>query len=154
MDIKGWSNLIYRYYFEKGSRERVLLHISMQDLLDFAKDDVVDICKDKCASSFNDEDLIKDFVHKFWICPSGNKSLKDLERKINQITALAKMEGNFVLLLSILAILIMPFCENDELELHGNDYYGHLLPFLQSHRFADKVILQTFWPTLNWTRSG
>ena len=154
MDIKGWSNLIYRYYFEKGSRERVLLHISMQDLLDFAKDEDVEIYKDKCASSFNDEDLIKDFVHKFWICPSGNKSLKDLERKINQITALAKMEGNFVLLLSILAILIMPFCENDELELHGNDYYGHLLPFLQSHRFADKVILQTFWPTLNWTRSG
>ncbi len=144
MDIKGWSNLIYRYYFEKGSRERVILHISMQDLLDFAKDEDVEIYKDKCASSFNDEDLIKDFVHKFWICPSGNKSLKDLERKINQITALAKVEGNFVLLLSILAILIMPFCENDELELHGNDYYGHLLPFLQSHRFADKVNSSNF----------
>lgn len=139
MDIKGWSELIYRYYFARESRDRVILHISRQALIDYAKDEDLEIYKGRKASSLSDDDLFKDFVHKFWISPGGNKDLKDLERKINQITKSAKDEGDFVLLLSILAVVIMPFCENDELELHGNDYYGHLLPFLHTYHFVDKA---------------
>ena len=30
----------------------------------------------------------------------------------------------------------MPICENDELELHGRDYYGHLYKFLISNGFV------------------
>ena len=134
------------------------MHISMQDLIDFAKDEDVEIYKDRRASSFSDEDLFKDFVHKFWISSAGNKDLRDLERRINQITAQARNESNTVLLLSILAVLIMPFCENDERELHGNDYYGHLLPFLYSHHFVDKasytnllanIKLDEIWDSVN-----
>ena len=32
----------------------------------------------------------------------------------------------------------MPICENDDIELHGNNYYGHLLPFLKANRFVNK----------------
>ncbi len=158
MDIKAWSNLIFGYYFERESRDRVVLHISRQGLIDFAKDKDVEIFKGRRASSFSDEELFKDFVHKFWIGPSGNKDLKDLEKKINQIVKQAKDEGSYVLLLAVLAVIIMPYCENDERELHGNDYYGHLLPFLYSHHFVDKAYssnllanigLDSIWIMLN-----
>ncbi len=139
MDIKSWSNLIFRYYFERESIERIILHISMQDLIDFAKEENVEIYKDRFASSLTDKEIFRDFVHKFWIGPGGNKDIKDLETKINQIASLAKREACYTLFLPILSVLIMPICENDELKLHGNNYYGHLFPFLLSNHFIDKI---------------
>ena len=62
--------------------------------------------------------------------------MKDLQKKINHIANLAINEKDYVVLLSIVALLIMPICENDELELHGRDYYGHLYKFLISNGFV------------------
>ena len=138
MNITSWSNLIYKYYFERNVGDRVILHISMQDLIDYAKDENAEIANGRLANTFNDDFIRNDFVRKFWISSDGNNSLKDLQKKINQIVEQAINEDNYVILLSIIAILIMPICENDDLELHGNDYYGHLLPFLHANRFINK----------------
>lgn len=158
MNIKGWSDLIYKYYFERGARERVVLHISMQDLVDFAKEEDVEVVNGRRASSYDDEDLFKNFVQRFWSGPSGNARMKDLANKINQLSAKAREEGDYKILLSILAILIMPICENDTLELHGNNYYGHLRPFLKTHGFVDteeqydllaNISLDVLWRLVN-----
>ncbi|MBP5528215.1 MAG: hypothetical protein J6X79_07190 [Bacteroidales bacterium] len=138
MNIISWSKLIYRYYFEKNVGDRVILHISMQDLIDYAKDENAEIANGRLANTFSDDFIRDDFVRKFWISSDGNNSLKDLQIKINQIKEQAQKEDNCVILLSIVAVLIMPICENDDLELHGNDYYGHLRPFLYSNRFINK----------------
>lgn len=138
MNLKNWSNLIYKYYFERNVSDRTILHISMQDLIDFAKEENVEIAKGKYAESFDNDFIRADFVRKFWIGPDGNNSLNDLQKKINQIVEMAIKDDDCVILLSVIAILIMPICENDDLELHGNDYYGHLLPFLRKNRFINK----------------
>ena len=85
MDLKAWSNLIYKYYFERNLGERVILHISMQDLIDFAKDEDVEIANGKNASLFDDSFIRNDFARKFWINKDGNKNLGDLQKKVNQI---------------------------------------------------------------------
>lgn len=164
MDIKGWGQLLFRYYFEKKTKERVILHISRQDLIDFVKDEDVEVYKGRCASSFDDDALFNDYVHKFWISQFGNKDIKDLEKKINQIIAQARKEEDYVLLLPVLALLIMPICENDERVLHGNAYYGHLLPFLSTYRLVDKttstnflanIRLDEIWGLLNqWAKNN
>lgn len=136
MDIKAWSNLIYKYYFERNLSERVSLHISMQDLIDFAKDENAEIANGKYASDFDDQFIRNDFSRKFWINQEGNKNLGELQKKINQIAYQAISEENYYVLLSILSVLIMPICENDEIELHGRDYYGHLFPFLHNNNFV------------------
>lgn len=136
MDLKAWSNLIYKYYFERNLGERVILHISMQDLIDFAKDEDVEIANGKNASLFDDSFIRNDFARKFWINQDGNKNLGDLQKKVNQIVYQAINEDNIYVLLSIIAVLIMPICENDEIELHGRDYYGHLFPFLHKNNFV------------------
>lgn len=136
MDLKAWSNLIYKYYFERNLGERVILHISMQDLIDFAKDEDVEIANGKNASLFDDSFIRNDFARKFWINQDGNKNLGDLQKKVNQIVYQAINEDNIYVLLSIIAFLIMPICENDEIELHGRDYYGHLFPFLHNNNFV------------------
>ena len=137
MDIKAWSNLIYKYYFRRVFRERVILHISMQDLIDFAKDENVEIAKGKYATSLDDTFIRNDFVHKFWNSMDGNRNLGELQIKINQIANLAIQEKEYIVLLSIVALLIMPICENDELELHGREYYGHLFQFLITNNFVN-----------------
>src|SRR5574344_1058313 len=101
MNIKSWSNLIYKYYFERELGDRVVLHISMQDLIDFAKDLDVEIAKGRGATSFDDAFICNDFVRKFWYTPDGNKDLNDLQKKINQISNLAINEKDYVVLLSI-----------------------------------------------------
>lgn len=136
MNIIDWSHLIYKYYFERNFSERVILHISMQDLIDYAKDENVEIANGKCASAFEDSFIRNDFSRKFWINPEGNKNLGDLQKKINQMASQAINEENYFVLLSIIAVLIMPICENDEIELHGRDYYGHLFPFLHNNNFV------------------
>ena len=165
MDLKSWSDLIYRYYFERSLRDRVILHISMSDLIDFVKDEDVEFDNGEKASSCNDSFIINDFVRNFWISPDGNEDLRDLENRINQIVAQAVGDNNHEILLSVLAILIMPICENDDLELHGNNYYGHLLPFLFTHRFINnevtsqdgffaKIKLDRIWNYVNqWAES-
>ena len=137
MNITNWSNLIYRYYFERNVGDRVILHISMQDLIDYAKDENAEIANGEFANTVSDDIIRNDFVRKFWIGPDGNNCLKDLQKKINQIVGQAIKENNYVILLSVIAFLIMPICENDDLELHGNDYYGHLRPFLYANRFIN-----------------
>ena len=136
MNIKAWSNLIYKYYFDRNLSERVILHISMQDLIDYAKDEDVEIANGRYASTLDDSFIRNDFVRKFWINQDGNQNLGDLQKKINQIANQAISEENYIVLLSVIAILIMPICENDEIELHGRDYYGHLFPFLLSNDFV------------------
>lgn len=139
MDIHCWSKLIYKYYFERNVVDNVILHISMQDIIDFAKDENVEIANDKPANAFDDDFICNDFVRIFWIDKEGNENLNDLQKRINEIVSLAIKNEEYEILLVILAVLIMPICENDEIELHGNNYYGHLLPFLYSHRFINKA---------------
>ena len=136
MDIKAWSNLLYKYYFERNLSDRVFLHISMQDLVDFAKDEDVEIAKDRYARSFDDDFIRRDFVRKFWTSKDGNKDINDFLCRIKAIVKEAISEENYIVLLPIIAVLIMPICENDEIELHGRDYYGHLFPFLRHNDFV------------------
>lgn len=170
MDIKAWSNLIYKYYFERNLSDRVILHISMQDLIDFAKDEDVEIANGRYASTFDDSFIRNDFVRKFWINQDGNKNLGDLQKKISQIASQAIDGENYFVLLSVIAILIMPICENDEIELHGRDYYGHLFPFLlnndfikakednngrRGRNFLGKIHLDSIWQHLDmWAKDN
>lgn len=137
MNLASWSNLIYSYYFDRNVGDRVILHITMQDLIDYAKDENAEIANGRLANTFSDDFIRNDFVRKFWISLDGNNSLRDLQKKINQIEEQAIKDNNYVILLPIIAFLIMPICENDDLELHGNDYYGHLRPFLYANRFIN-----------------
>lgn len=166
MNYTAWSELIYKYYFERHSDARVVLHITLQDLVDFAKEENVEIAKGRYASEFKDDFIKRDFVCKFWInikdrCPS----IEDFKEKLLALKHMAKEEHNYKYLLPIIAILIMPICENDALELHGNDYYGHLLPFLFSNGFINKkanndgnllqdIALDEIWNCINkWAES-
>lgn len=143
MDLNSWSKLILKYYNERTIGDRVLLHITLQDLVDFAKDEDVEIANGKFASSFDDSLIRKDFVRKFWNTQDGNLTINDLQTKIKRITRQAILERDYTILLCVLAFLVMPICENDDIELHGRDYYGHLFPFLIKNRFinnkGDKV---------------
>ena len=121
----------------------------MQDLIDFAKEQEAEIANERPASSFNDVFIRNDFVHKFWINQNGNNTLRDLQIRIIDLTNKAISDGNFEILLSILAVLIMPICENDDLELHGRDYYGHFFPFLINNNFVKGSIKDTE----NWSRN-
>ena len=140
MTYESWNNLIFNYYFKKNTTTRVMFHITMQDLVDFAKEENVEIDKDKFASEFSDEFVRKDFVRQFWKDrKTENENIDDLQNKIIELQKQAVASNNYKNLLAIVAILIMPICENDEIELHGNNYYGHLMPFLESNHFVNRV---------------
>lgn len=139
MTYDAWNDLIYKYYFRNTSESKVIFHITLQDLIDFAKDENVEIAKDKFASEFSDEFIRTDFVSKFWIdIKTGNRNIDDLQNRIVILKEQVVASKNYKNLLAIVAVLIMPICENDDLELHGNNYYGHLLPFLKINRFVNK----------------
>lgn len=139
MNYDSWNDLIYKYYFENKSDTKVIFHITLQDLIDFAKEENVEIAKDKFAAEFPDEFIRTDFVSKFWIdIKTGNDNIDDLQSKIINLKDQAVASRKYKNLLAIVAVLIMPICENDDIELHGNNYYGHLLPFLKSNRFVSK----------------
>lgn len=139
MTYDAWNDLIYKYYFRNTSESKVIFHITLQDLIDFAKDENVEIAKDKFASEFSDEFIRTDFVSKFWIdIKTGNRNIDDLQNRIVKLKEQVVASKNYKNLLAIVAVLIMPICENDDLELHGNNYYGHLLPFLKINRFVNK----------------
>lgn len=133
MDYIAWSKLISKYYFRRGVN-RVMLHITMQDLIDFAKEENVEIIPEKLATDCTDDDIKKDFVRQFWSTPFGNATIEYLQKKLLDIIDSSSCNKNYLAFLPIVALLIMPICENDDLELHGNDYYGHLLPFLYKHQ--------------------
>lgn len=139
MTYDAWNDLIYKYYFRNTSESKVIFHITLQDLIDFAKDENVEIAKDKFAAEFSDEFIRTDFVSKFWIdIKTGNRNIDDLQNRIVKLKEQVVASKNYKNLLAIVAVLIMPICENDDLELHGNNYYGHLLPFLKTNRFINK----------------
>lgn len=166
MNYASWSELIYKYYFGNNSGTRVMFHITLQDLVDFAKEENVEIANRRYASEFNDDFIRRDFVSKFWSIPKdGNNDIKDFEKKILNLKKTAIEKRNYKELLTIVAVLIMPICENDELELHGNDYYGHLLPFLYVNKFIkskenktrdllNTIRLDEIWNVINkWAAS-
>ena len=139
MTYDSWNDLIFKYYFRNTSESKVIFHITLQDLIDFAKEENVEIAKDKFATEFPDEFIRRDFVSKFWIdLKTGNGNIDDLQSKIIRLKEQAVSSNNYKNLLAIVAVLIMPICENDDLELHGNNYYGHLLPFLKANQFVNK----------------
>ena len=139
MTYDSWNDLIFKYYFRNTSESKVIFHITLQDLIDFAKEENVEIAKDKFATEFSDEFIRTDFVSKFWIdIKTGNGTIDDLQSKIIRLREQAVASNNYKNLLAIVAVLIMPICENDDIELHGNNYYGHLLPFLKANRFVNK----------------
>lgn len=139
MTYEAWNDLIFKYYFRNISESKVIFHITLQDLVDFAKEENVEIAKDRFAAEFSDEFIRTDFVSKFWIdIKTGNGNIDDLQSKIIRLKEQAVTSNNYKNLLAIVAVLIMPICENDDLELHGNNYYGHLMPFLKANRFVNK----------------
>ncbi|MCQ2337628.1 MAG: hypothetical protein MJ001_01705 [Paludibacteraceae bacterium] len=139
MTYDAWNDLIFKYYFRNTSESKVIFHITLQDLVDFAKEENVEIAKNKFAEESPDDFIRMDFVSKFWIdIKTGNGNIDDLQNKIIRLKEQAVASNNYKNLLAIVAILIMPICENDDLELHGNNYYGHLLPFLKANRFVNK----------------
>ena len=139
MTYESWNDLIFKYYFRNTRESKVIFHITLQDLVEFAKEKNVEIAMGRFAAEFSDEFIRKDFVSKFWIdIKTGNRDIDDLQSKIIRLKEYAVTSNNYKNLLAIVAILIMPICENDDLELHGNNYYGHLLPFLKTNRFVNK----------------
>ena len=136
MTLQKWSELLFDYYCKRNNGARVVLHITFQDLIDYANEVDVEIANGKNASSFKEEFVRKDFVRKFWRDKvNGNDNLEDFQQKIKQIVDDAIATKNYIVLLPVLALLIMPICENDELELHGKNYYGHLYNFLVNNNF-------------------
>ena len=139
MTYDSWNDLICKYYFGNTSESKVIFHITFKDLIEFAKEENVEIARNKFATEFSDEFIRADFVSKFWIdIKTGNRDIDDLQCKIIRLKEQAVASNNYKNLLAIVAILIMPICENDDLELHGNNYYGHLLPFLKANRFVNR----------------
>ena len=112
--------------------------ITMQDLVDLAKEQIVMIANNRYASNCEDAFIEADFVHKFWRDQNGNPAITDLQGRISQLSDQCFRENNLQALLPIVALLIMPICENDNLDLHGNNYYDHLNPFLYQHHFVDR----------------
>lgn len=139
MTYDSWNDLIYRYYFRDTNESKVMFHITLQDLIDFAKEENVEIAKDRFATEFSDEFIRTDFVSKFWVdIKTGNGNIGDLQCQIIRLKEQAVASNNYKNLLAIVAVLIMPICENDDLKLHGNNYYDHLMLFLKTNRFVNK----------------
>ena len=166
MNYKAWSELIYKYYFKRHADTRVVLHITLQDLVDFAKEENVEIANVRYAADLEDRFIRNDFVKKFWLKPTNpSQEINDFKAKLLDLKKLARDEQNYKYLLPIVAVLIMPICENDGQELHGNDYYGHLLPFLYSNEFITQraqnnnsllqdIALDEIWDCINnWAES-
>ena len=164
MDYASWNDLIYKYYFESNSDSKVMLHITMQDLIDFAKEENVEIAKGRYASEYGDELIKKDFVRKFWTPQSVEvPDFKTFEGNIKDLKKNAIQKQNYKNLLAIVAMLIMPICEDDNLDLSANAYYEHLSTFLCKYGFINQkddrvetllkqIRLEEIWEWINkWT---
>ena len=83
MTYDSWNDLICKYYFRNTSESKVIFHITLQDLVEFVKEENVEIAKDRFAAEFSDEFIRTDFVSKFWIdIKTGNRNIDDLQDKI------------------------------------------------------------------------
>lgn len=166
MNYQAWNELIYKYYFGEQADTRVLFHINMQGLIDFAKIENVEIANGRTAFEFTDDFIKRDFVKKFWNnFPNGNSTIDDFESKLISLKDQCINGNDPKSLLAIVAVLIMPVCENDGLQLHGNAYYGHLQSFLYRHGFINRPVqnvggllntirLDVIWTYINeWAKS-
>ena len=138
MTLQTWSELLYEYYFKPENSTRVMLHITMQDLINFAKYKDAEIVQGRKASEYNYEIVKNDFVKKFWLKSNEiNRDITDLINKINKLKKNFIVNKDYKSLLAIAALFIMPICENDDLVMHGNEYYGHLRNFLTTNLFVE-----------------
>ena len=55
MTYDSWNDLICKYYFRNTSESKVIFHITLQDLVEFVKEENVEIAKDRFAAEFSDE---------------------------------------------------------------------------------------------------
>ena len=55
MTYDSWNDLIFMYYFRNTSESKVIFHITLQDLIDFAKEENVEIAKNKFADELPDD---------------------------------------------------------------------------------------------------
>ena len=96
MTYDSWNDLIYKYYFRSTSESKVIFHITLQDLVEFAKEENVEIAKDRFAAEFSDEFIRTDFVSKFWIdIKTGNRNIDDLQNKIVKLKEQAVAFKNY-----------------------------------------------------------
>ena len=51
MNYNAWSELIRKYYFRGNNTSRVMFHITMQDLVNFAEEQTLDYI---CANCWKD----------------------------------------------------------------------------------------------------
>ena len=113
MTYDSWNDLICKYYFRNTNESKVIFHITLQDLVEFAKEENVEIAKDRFAAEFSDEFICTDFVSKFWIdIKIGNRNIDELQSHIIKLKEQAVAFKNYKNLLAIVAILIMPICES------------------------------------------
>ena len=96
MTYDSWNDLIFKYYFRNTSESKVIFHITLQDLVDFAKEENVEIAKDRFAAEFQDDFIRTDFVSKFWIdIKTGNGNTDDLQSKIIRLKEQAVTSNNY-----------------------------------------------------------
>ena len=50
MTYESWNDLIYKYYFRNTCESKVIFHITLQDLIEFAKEENVEIARNKFAT--------------------------------------------------------------------------------------------------------
>ena len=96
MTYDSWNDLICKYYFRNTSESKVIFHITLQDLVEFVKEENVEIAKDRFAAEFSDEFIRTDFVSKFWIdIKTGNRNIDDLQNKIVKLKEQAVAFKNY-----------------------------------------------------------
>lgn len=144
MNYQEWNDLIYEYYFGRQVDKKVVFHITIQDLVDFAKEKNVQIAQNIYASNCDDDFIKRDFVSKFWLNRNprntniGNAGMTEFQKRLLELKEGA-MRDDCKQLLAVVSVLIMPICENDNLDLHANDYYGHLSNFLRDNGFVNRL---------------
>ncbi|WP_174646189.1 hypothetical protein [Bacteroides sp. Marseille-P8574] len=75
MNYNSWNDLIYRYYFGCQTGTKVMLHITLQDLIDFAKAENVEIAKGKYASEFSDDFIKVSSINSIYPLVSDSRTL-------------------------------------------------------------------------------
>jgi len=137
MDISKWSELLVKKLFESSSNDsNILLHISIPDIVQYAKDENVEIVPGSHATEFSDTVIRNDFVKKFY--PQANNrtspgTIVQFKETIQDI-----INGNETInLISVVAIFIMPLCESDDEIINESRYYNTLSSFLKKYHFIN-----------------
>lgn len=134
MDLSKWSILLVKKLFESSSNgSNILLHIAMSDIVQYAKEEDVEIVPGKYAAEFSDDAIRNDFVSKFCPRQDGRPTPGTIDQFKSIIQRIIK--GNETTnLIPLVTILIMPLCEN-ETDLDENKYYKTLYNFLTKYHF-------------------